>query len=102
MTKTQSIQAKANNAIRKAVHNVIKRRLVERKPFTIVEEGKPITCTPQAMERINKNGREFIISQYGPQRYFVVVIDKKGNLSPPHFPFDTLDRARRWVETTDH
>jgi 2-hydroxy-3-keto-5-methylthiopentenyl-1-phosphate phosphatase len=49
-------------------------------------------------EHIFKNGKEFIVSQYGVGRYFVAVVDEQGGIVPK-FPFKTLEEVKHWIET---
>ena len=50
-------------------------------------------------EHILKNGKEFIISKYGADRYFIAIVDEKGNITPK-FPFKNKDEAKNWIEGT--
>jgi hypothetical protein len=51
-----------------------------------------------SVKHIFKNGKEFIVSKYGVDRYFVAVVDEQGGIVPK-FPFKTLEEAKHWVET---
>ena len=96
MKKEKSLQQKAQLALNDAVFEVKGRHMRTGRPVAVWKNGKTVMEKPDG-ERIFKRGREFIISQYSANRYFVAIVDQNGNIIPK-FPFNTLEEAKSWVE----
>ena len=96
MGKEKSLQQKAQSALNDAVFEVKARHLRAGRPLAIWKNGKTIMKNPEG-ERIFRNGREYIISKYSANRYFVAIVDQNGNIIPK-FPFNTSEEAKRWIE----
>lgn len=96
MKREKLLQQKAQVALNDAVFEVKVRHLRSGRPLAVWKNGKTVMRKPEG-ERIFKHGKEYIISKYSINRYFVVIIDQNGNIVPK-FPFNTLREAKHWVE----
>ena len=86
-----SVFDKAELAMKQAVDEMVENHIKPVRSFKVSRESI------SGEEHFFKADKEYIISKYSPNRYFVAIVPKTGNIVPI-FPFTSRREARDYIK----
>jgi len=95
--KRLSVLDKAERAMKQAVEEVVENHIKPVRSLKVSRESIKKMKTKE-QKHVFKGGKEYIISKYNPNRYFVAVVSKSGN-TVPVFPFTSKKKAQDYIKS---